>query len=145
MGLLDKIFGAKDEPQASKEKRTQMQNSTQALNLAEQNLGAKTAQSLETKAHTPRKSTANLNIPTPTQSELEKWLGQWHKGQAMENYRTQESALNKLFHHTYPRNDDLDEILVKVATLNDFYSTNIYNIFAGQSIFWALQALMSDS
>lgn len=106
MGLLDKIFGAKDEPQASNEKGTQMQNSAQALNLAGQNLGAKTAQSLETKARTPRKSTANLNIPTPTQSEIEKWLGQWHKGQAMENYRTQENALNKLFHRTYPRNDD---------------------------------------
>lgn len=130
MGLLDKIFGAKDEPQASKEKGTQMQNSAQVLNLAEQNLGAKTAQSLKAKPNAPRKSTANLNIPTPTQSEIEKWLGQWHKGQAMENYRTQESALNKLFHRTYPRNDDLDEILVKVATLNDFYSTNIYNIFA---------------
>ncbi len=47
----------------------------------------------------------------------------------MENYRKQESALNKLFYRTYPRNDDLDEVLVKVATLNDFYSTNIYNIF----------------
>ena len=43
---------------------------------------------------------------------------------------SQECALNKLFHRTYPRNDDLDDILVKVATLNDFYSTNIYNIFA---------------
>ncbi|MGX3012248.1 hypothetical protein ACWIUD_11995 [Helicobacter sp. 23-1044] len=48
----------------------------------------------------------------------------------MENYREQESALYTLFHRTYPRNDNLDEILVKVATLNDFYSTNIYNIFA---------------
>ena len=62
-----------------------MQNSTQAFNSAEQNLGAKTAQSLKTKPNAPRKSTANLNIPTPTQSEIEKWLGQWHKGQAMEN------------------------------------------------------------
>ncbi|MGX2983695.1 hypothetical protein [Helicobacter sp. 23-1045] len=77
-----------------------------------------------------RISTANLNIPTPNQSELQKWVNEWHKGQTMENYREQESSLNKLFHRTYPRNDDLDDILAKVATLNDFYSTNIFNIFA---------------
>ncbi len=28
------------------------------------------------------------------------------------------------------KNNDLDEVLVKVATLNDFYSTNIFNVFA---------------
>ena len=48
----------------------------------------------------------------------------------MENYRNQESALNKLFHCTYPKNVSLDEVLVKVATLNDFYSTHIMSIFA---------------
>lgn len=130
MGILDKIFGAKDEPQASKEKGVQMQNAAQVLNSAGQNvnLGAKTPQSLETNAPKPRKvrkSTANLNIATPSQSELEKWLGLWS-----EQSKSQDNALNKLFHRTYPRNDDLDEVLVKVATLNDFYSTNIYNIFA---------------
>ena len=143
MGILDKIFGAKDEPQASKEKGVQMQNAAQnnatraqdknlarALNSAQnsENSNAKTPQTLETKATKPRrkrKSTADLNIATPCQSELEKWLGLWS-----EQGKSQESALNKLFHHTYPRNDDMDEILVKVAALNDFYSTNIYNIFA---------------
>ena len=67
-----------------------------------------------------------LKIPKPCQEELKKWLDKWNK---MENYRNQESALNKLFHETYPQNIDLDEILIKVATLNDFYSTHILNIF----------------
>lgn len=65
-------------------------------------------------------------IPKPTQKELEKWLDNWEK---MENYRNQENALNKLFHETYPKNNDINEILIKVATLNDFYSTHILNIF----------------
>lgn len=65
-------------------------------------------------------------IPKPTQKELEKWLDNWKK---MENYRNQENALNKLFHETYPKNNDINEILIKVATLNDFYSTHILNIF----------------
>lgn len=65
-------------------------------------------------------------IPKPTQKELKKWLDNWEK---MENYRNQENALNKLFHETYPKNNDINEILIKVATLNDFYSTHILNIF----------------
>ena len=65
-------------------------------------------------------------ISKPNQQKLELWLEKWEK---MENYRNQESALNKLFHCTYPKNVDLDEILVKVATLNDFYSTHIFNLF----------------
>ena len=64
-------------------------------------------------------------IPKPTQKELEKWLDNWEK---MENYRNQENALNKLFHETYPKNNDINEILIKVATLNDFYSTHILKI-----------------
>ena len=64
---------------------------------------------------------------SPSQKELEFWLNEWEK---MENYRNQENALNKLFHRTYRTNVSLDEVLVKVATLNDFYSTNIFNIFA---------------
>ena len=47
----------------------------------------------------------------------------------MKNYRNQEKALNKLFLETYPKNVDINEILIKVATLNDFYSTHILNIF----------------
>lgn len=109
MGILDKIFG-KDEVQGGK------------ANLAPANVAQGGKAPKERKA---RKMNANLNITTPTQSEVQKWIGLWS-----EQGKSQESALNKLFHHTYPHNNDLDEVLVKVATLNDFYSTNIYNIFA---------------
>lgn len=66
-------------------------------------------------------------IPQPSQAEVQKWLKEWDN---LVSYRHQENALNRLFHQTYPKNDDLSEILVKVATLNDFYSTNIMNVFA---------------
>ena len=67
-----------------------------------------------------------LKIPKPCQEELKKWLDKWDE---MENYLNQEKALNKLFHKTYPKNVDIREILIKIATLNDFYSTHILNIF----------------
>ena len=138
MGFFDKIFGVnKDSVQDSKQDSPHLQNLAKdspkdsAHNSRESSVDLpKDSKQNTPKPRTPRKSTANLNIPTPTQSEMQKWVDEWHKGQAMENYRKQESALNKLFYRTYPRNDNLDEILVKVATLNDFYSTNIYNIFA---------------
>lgn len=39
----------------------------------------------------------------------------------------QESSLNKLFSIVYPNNNNLDDVLIKVCSLNDFYSTNILN------------------
>lgn len=48
----------------------------------------------------------------------------------MENYVSQESSLRKLFTVTYPENKELDDVLIKVCSLNDFYSTNIFSPFA---------------
>ena len=59
----------------------------------------------------------------PSKSEIEKYLTLWD---SLENYRLQESSLKKLFTKTYPLNDDLNEVLIKVCALNDFYSTSIY-------------------
>jgi len=42
----------------------------------------------------------------------------------------QESSLRKLFSVTYPLNNSMDEVLIKVCSLNDFYSTNIFSPFA---------------
>ena len=47
----------------------------------------------------------------------------------LENYSLQESALNKLFFQTYPNNTNIDDVLIKVSSLNDFYSTNIFSPF----------------
>jgi hypothetical protein len=54
------------------------------------------------------------------------YLDKWD---ALENYTLQENALKKLFFQTYPQNTDIDDVLIKVSALNDFYSTNIFSVF----------------
>jgi len=66
------------------------------------------------------------NIPRPSAIEVDKYLKSWSE---LEKYYLQEDALNKLFTKLCPGNDDLSDILLKVATLNDFYSTNIFSIY----------------
>lgn len=66
------------------------------------------------------------NVPTPCKNEVEKYLKKWD---SLENYVLQENSLYKLFHKTYPNNNDIDDILIKASSLNDFYSTNIFSIF----------------
>lgn len=68
----------------------------------------------------------NMNIPKPTETEVNKYIKKWD---SLENYVLQEDALNKLFFKTYPKNDDINDILIKASSLNDFYSTNIFSIF----------------
>lgn len=68
----------------------------------------------------------NITIPKPSASEVKKYLKLWD---SLENYTLQESSLNKLFSKTYPRNDNMDNVLIKVCALNDFYSTNIFSPF----------------
>lgn len=46
-----------------------------------------------------------------------------------EIYNLGETSLDKLFHETYPKNDDYSEILAKVILLDKIYSTNIYYPF----------------
>lgn len=65
-------------------------------------------------------------VAKPTVNEVQKYLNRWD---GLENYRLQESSLEKLFLRTYPRNDDIDNVLIKVCALNEFYSTNIYDPF----------------
>lgn len=68
----------------------------------------------------------NLEIIKPSTLEVEKYLKKWD---SLDDYTLQESSLKKLFTKTYPLNNDLDDVLVKVCTLNQFYSTNIRQIF----------------
>lgn len=63
-------------------------------------------------------------IISPNQQIVEFWLREWDN---LENYVFQEQSLNKLFMKTYPYNNEIDEVLIKVSSLNDFYSTNIYS------------------
>ena len=66
------------------------------------------------------------NIPRPCKFEVEKYLKKWD---SLENYVLQEKSLDKLFFKTYPQNTNIEDILVKVSSLNDFYSTNIFSVF----------------
>lgn len=65
-------------------------------------------------------------IPAPCKNEVEKYLREWD---ALDNYTLQEKALNKLFLETYTINTAIEDVLIKVAALNDFYSTNIFSIY----------------
>ena len=66
-------------------------------------------------------------VPTPSVTEVLKYLQKW---ETLNNYVWQERSLKKLFNKTYPLNNDMDDILIKVCSLNDFYSTNIFSPFS---------------
>lgn len=68
----------------------------------------------------------NRPVPDPSSLEVKKYLKSWDK---LENYKLQEDALDKLFFELIPNNKDISDILLKVATLNDFYSTNIFSVY----------------
>ncbi len=81
-----------------------------------------------TKEQVQRVSTKYLkvNIPTPNNEQVNLYLNNWNQ---LENYTAQEKALNKLFWDLYKYNNDIDDVLAKVAILNDFYSTNIFDTY----------------
>lgn len=68
----------------------------------------------------------NISVPRPTVKEVEKYLRRWNN---LKDYKAQEDALDKLFFKLCPQNVDESDILLKVASLNDFYSTNIFSVF----------------
>lgn len=70
--------------------------------------------------------TKELTIPTPCKEEVEKWLKHWD---SLPDYTEQEKALDKLFFGEFKTNDNLQNILIKCSTLNDFYSTNIFKVY----------------
>lgn len=73
-----------------------------------------------------RKQKLDIIIPKPSVSEVEKYLKSWKD---LKNYKLQEDALDKLFFKLLPSNEEISDILLKVATLNDFYSTNIFSVY----------------
>ena len=73
-----------------------------------------------------RKGPRTIEVPRPSVEEVTYYLKRWD---SLENYHLQERALDKLFHDLCPENKTIEDILLKAATLNDFYSTNIYSIY----------------
>ena len=65
-------------------------------------------------------------VPSPTPQDVIDYQLSWD---AKDTYREQERALNRLFFTLAPGNKDLADILLKVTTLNQFYSTNIFSIY----------------
>jgi len=72
-------------------------------------------------------SKKNMIIPTPSKQMVSEYQAQW---ETLDNYVAQEKSLRKLFTQTYPKNIEMDEVLIKVCSLNDFYSTNIFSPFS---------------
>lgn len=68
-----------------------------------------------------------MDITRPSENEIVKYLKLWD---SFENYVLQERSLRKLFLETYPNNKEIDDVLIKVSCLNDFYSTNIFSPFS---------------
>ena len=73
-----------------------------------------------------RKQKSDIVISKPSAIEVEKYLKSWNN---LKNYQLQEDALDKLFFELLPSNEEISDILLKVATLNDFYSTNIFSVY----------------
>lgn len=65
-------------------------------------------------------------LPDPSRKQVNIYLDQWD---SLEDYHLQENALNRLFFELCPTNDNISDVLLKVSTLNDFYSTNIFKVF----------------
>ncbi len=73
------------------------------------------------------RSAKRLDIERPSREALLRYNHVWFN---LEGYRVQEDALNKLFQKFCSDNKQLDDVLLKVTTLNAFYSTNIFNVYA---------------
>jgi len=67
-----------------------------------------------------------MNKVSPCPEQVAMYLEKWD---SLENYVLQERSLRKLFTQTYPLNVEMDDVLIKVCSLNDFYSTNIFSPF----------------
>ena len=67
------------------------------------------------------------DIPRPSSEQVTIYLKKWEQ---LDAYPEQEKALDKLFQEFCPKNEKIEDILLKSSTLNDFYSTNIFSVFS---------------
>ena len=61
----------------------------------------------------------------PSKIDAEWFINYWNE---LPSYFNQEKALDKLFMDICKRNDNIEDVLIKCSSLNDFYSTNIFDI-----------------
>lgn len=81
---------------------------------------------IKTKSVHIKKSKIREDIISPNPDEVNKYLDKWNN---LGSYVIQEEALDDLFLKTYPRNNDIKQVIIKVSALNDFYSTNIFKVY----------------
>jgi hypothetical protein len=65
-------------------------------------------------------------VPQPTPAQIRKYVKRWD---TLEDYVLQEASLNRLFQVLCPQNTSIEDVLLKVSALNDFYSTNIFKTY----------------
>lgn len=65
-----------------------------------------------------------IEIPTPCKEEVEKYLKKWEEDETISLH---DSSLKLLFEELFPENKKKEHILIKVNTLNDFYSAGVLN------------------
>ena len=63
----------------------------------------------------------------PSVKDAEWFINYWKE---LPSYSNQEKALDKLFLELCPYNFQIEDVLIKCSALNDFYSTNIFDIHA---------------
>lgn len=61
----------------------------------------------------------------PSIKDAEWFINYWKE---LPSYFNQERALDKLFMELCPKNNNIEDILIKCSALNDFYSTTIFDI-----------------
>ena len=61
----------------------------------------------------------------PSAKDAEWFINYWKE---LPSYSNQERSLKKLFEELCPKNDTIEDILIKCSSLNDFYSTNIFDV-----------------
>lgn len=61
----------------------------------------------------------------PSVKDAQWFIDYW---QELPSYTAQERALDKLFMELCPKNNRIEDVLIKCSALNDFYSTNIFGI-----------------
>jgi len=62
----------------------------------------------------------------PSESEVWRYIDKWN---GLDNYVCHERALNDLFFNLCPQNKTIESIILKISVLNNFYSTNIFDVY----------------
>ena len=74
----------------------------------------------------PPSPSATFHIPRPSCEEVERYLHRWN---TTADLFQPETVLKKLFTETHPKNNSIDDIILKVAALNTVYNTYIYSVY----------------